>query len=103
RSADQRTVRPAGPGRFPGRHGTRGAGVLVTGRPDTDAAGPGREAADPGREAADRQRLETLRSEIEGHNRRYYIEDAPAIPDAQYDRLTARLPATGPAAADRAP
>ena len=65
----------------------------MTGRPDTDAAGPGREAADPGREAADRQRLETLRSEIEGHNRRYYIEDAPSISDAQYDRLMAELQA----------
>jgi DNA ligase (NAD+) len=45
------------------------------------------------RAAADRQRLEALRAEIESHNRRYYVEDAPSVSDAQYDRLMAELQA----------
>ncbi len=45
------------------------------------------------REAADRSRLETLRADIEAHNRRYYVEDAPSISDAQYDQLMAELQA----------
>ncbi len=38
-----------------------------------------------------RQELEQLRREIHFHNYRYYTLDAPEIPDAEYDRLLARL------------
>ncbi|WP_368647822.1 NAD-dependent DNA ligase LigA [Castellaniella ginsengisoli] len=54
---------------------------------------PGAGAAGQDREAADQRRLETLRTEIEAHNRRYYVEDAPSVSDAQYDRLMAELQA----------
>ncbi|MFH2047863.1 MAG: NAD-dependent DNA ligase LigA, partial [bacterium] len=37
------------------------------------------------------EELEKLRSEIEKHNRLYYIEDAPSISDADYDKLFDRL------------
>ncbi|HYW04658.1 MAG TPA: NAD-dependent DNA ligase LigA [Gammaproteobacteria bacterium] len=39
------------------------------------------------------ERIEALRREIEYHNRRYYVEDNPAIPDAEYDRLMRELEA----------
>jgi DNA ligase (NAD+) len=35
--------------------------------------------------------VERLRDELEEHNRRYYVEDAPTITDAQYDTLFRRL------------
>jgi len=44
--------------------------------------------------AADRRqslRAEALRREIERHNRLYYLEDAPAITDAEYDGLLREL------------
>jgi DNA ligase (NAD+) len=44
--------------------------------------------------AADRRqslRAEALRSEIERHNRLYYLQDAPEITDAEYDRLLREL------------
>ena len=34
-----------------------------------------------------RTRIETLRSQIAYHQKRYYDEDAPEISDAEYDRL----------------
>ena len=34
-------------------------------------------------------RIRQLREEIEGHNYRYYVLDAPSIPDAEYDKLFA--------------
>lgn len=37
------------------------------------------------------QRAQMLRVEIERHNYRYYVLDAPAIPDAEYDRLLREL------------
>ncbi|WP_115718143.1 NAD-dependent DNA ligase LigA [Gallaecimonas mangrovi] len=37
--------------------------------------------------------LETLRQRIDEHNYRYYVEDAPSIPDAEYDRLMRELQA----------
>lgn len=37
------------------------------------------------------RRLLQLRAEIEAHNQRYYVQDAPSISDAQYDRLMAEL------------
>ncbi len=40
-----------------------------------------------------RVRIETLRAEIERHNRLYYIEARPEIPDRDYDELLARLEA----------
>ncbi|MGA0584509.1 MAG: DNA ligase LigA-related protein, partial [Castellaniella sp.] len=58
----------------------------MTVRPEAGAAGLDREAAD-------RRRLDILRSDIEAHNRRYYVEDAPSISDAEYDRLMAELQA----------
>lgn len=58
----------------------------MTARPEAGAAGLDREAAD-------RRRLEILRADIEAHNRRYYVEDAPSISDAEYDRLMAELQA----------
>ncbi|HMB60056.1 MAG TPA: hypothetical protein VKN35_09095, partial [Xanthomonadales bacterium] len=36
-------------------------------------------------------RVAQLRSEIEGHNYRYYVLDQPSIPDAEYDRLLREL------------
>jgi DNA ligase (NAD+) len=38
-----------------------------------------------------RARVEALRREIERHNRLYYLEDAPEITDAEYDRLFQEL------------
>jgi len=38
-----------------------------------------------------RARAEALRESIERHNRLYYVEDAPQITDAEYDRLFAEL------------
>src|SRR4051812_13316768 len=39
------------------------------------------------------QRISALRAEIERHNRLYYVEDAPEITDAEYDRLFRELQA----------
>lgn len=36
-------------------------------------------------------RIETLRKEIDHHNRQYYVYDAPVIPDVEYDRLMREL------------
>lgn len=41
-----------------------------------------------------RARLESLRERIRHHGRRYYIEDAPEVSDAEYDGLYAELEAT---------
>ncbi len=46
-------------------------------------------AADP--LAADRRRIDFLVEEIDRHNRLYYLEDRPAISDAEYDRLLREL------------
>jgi DNA ligase (NAD+) len=35
--------------------------------------------------------VERLRREIDAHNRRYYVDDAPSVSDAEYDRLFRRL------------
>ncbi|HWD22740.1 MAG TPA: NAD-dependent DNA ligase LigA [Burkholderiales bacterium] len=40
---------------------------------------------------AARERAEALRAEIERHNRLYYVQDAPEITDAEYDRLFREL------------
>jgi DNA ligase (NAD+) len=37
------------------------------------------------------ERIRELRAEIEHHNRRYYVEDAPEISDSQYDQLFREL------------
>lgn len=37
------------------------------------------------------ERLDALRSEIEQHNHQYYVQDAPVISDAEYDRLMQEL------------
>jgi DNA ligase (NAD+) len=46
------------------------------------------EAAAP---ASAARRVEALRRDIEEHNYRYYVEDAPAISDAEYDALYREL------------
>ena len=38
-----------------------------------------------------RERIEALRERVRYHNRRYYIEDAPEISDAEYDTLYTEL------------
>lgn len=45
------------------------------------------------RAASVAQRIAALRSEIEYHNRQYYVYDAPVVPDAEYDRLMRELQA----------
>jgi len=37
------------------------------------------------------QRVDTLREQINYHNYRYYVLDAPEVPDAEYDRLMIEL------------
>jgi DNA ligase (NAD+) len=37
------------------------------------------------------KKVKTLRQEIERHNRRYYVEDAPEVTDAEYDALFREL------------
>ena len=39
------------------------------------------------------KKVQQLRATIERHNRRYYVEDAPEIPDAEYDALFRELQA----------
>ena len=39
------------------------------------------------------ERIQTLRTEIEQHNYRYYLLDNPTIPDAEYDKLLRELQA----------
>lgn len=39
------------------------------------------------------QRIDALRREIDKHNHHYYVEDAPLISDAEYDRLMQELSA----------
>ncbi len=36
-------------------------------------------------------RIKALRTEIDHHNRQYYVYDAPELPDAEYDRLLREL------------
>jgi DNA ligase (NAD+) len=43
------------------------------------------------REANIRGRIEKLREQVRYHNRRYYVEDAPEIGDAEYDALYREL------------
>ena len=38
-----------------------------------------------------RGRIEELREQLRYHNRRYHIEDAPEISDAEYDALAGEL------------
>ena len=38
-----------------------------------------------------RQRAEALRRDIEAHSHRYYVLDAPTIPDSEYDRMFREL------------
>ena len=37
------------------------------------------------------QKIQALSDELNQHNLRYYVDDAPSIPDAQYDRLMQEL------------
>ncbi len=43
------------------------------------------------RKSEDKQRLEELREQIDLHNYRYHVLDAPTIPDYEYDRLLVEL------------
>jgi DNA ligase (NAD+) len=45
------------------------------------------------KEADMRERIEALRERVRYHNRRYYIDDAPEISDAEYDALYKELEA----------
>jgi DNA ligase (NAD+) len=56
------------------------------------ARGPARPAADRVPAAA-AERARALRAELVEHNRRYYVEDAPSISDAEYDALFRELEA----------
>jgi DNA ligase (NAD+) len=38
-----------------------------------------------------RKRVEALRRELNHHNRKYYVENAPEISDAEYDRMMREL------------
>ena len=38
-----------------------------------------------------RRRVEALRRDIETHSHRYYVLDAPTIPDSEYDRMFREL------------
>ena len=38
-----------------------------------------------------KRRIDELRTEINGHNRRYYVENAPVISDFEYDMLMQEL------------
>src|SRR3989337_822407 len=40
-----------------------------------------------------RGRIEDLREQVRYHNRRYHVEDAPEISDAEYDAIYAELEA----------
>lgn len=42
-------------------------------------------------ESSVEQQLAALRREIDEHNHRYYVEDQPSVPDAEYDRLFQQL------------
>ncbi|MFZ4776758.1 MAG: DNA ligase LigA-related protein, partial [Terrimicrobiaceae bacterium] len=47
----------------------------------------------------DQERIQSLRREIEEHNRLYYVEAEPSVSDHEYDRLyneLARLEAEHP-------
>ena len=44
-----------------------------------------------GRESSDVSRIAQLRDEINFHNHRYHVLDDPVLPDAEYDKLLARL------------
>ncbi|MGD2119096.1 MAG: NAD-dependent DNA ligase LigA [Chromatiales bacterium] len=41
--------------------------------------------------SSDKQRILDLREQIDAHNYRYYVLDAPSIPDSEYDRLMREL------------
>jgi DNA ligase (NAD+) len=47
--------------------------------------------ADAAESSAAKQRVEELRAQISYHDERYYLHDAPEIPDAEYDELVAEL------------
>ena len=44
-------------------------------------------------QSGDRQRVAELREQLKEHDHRYYVLDAPLIPDAEYDRLFRELQA----------
>ncbi|MEM1440429.1 MAG: NAD-dependent DNA ligase LigA, partial [Pseudomonadota bacterium] len=45
----------------------------------------------PTPDSATRKKAAELAAEIETHNRAYYVDDAPVVPDAEYDRLLREL------------
>src|SRR5436190_22184661 len=51
----------------------------------------GADATDDHARAIASQRIDELRSEIREHNRRYYEEDDPSIPDSEWDALMVEL------------
>ncbi|VVE71057.1 DNA ligase (NAD(+)) LigA [Pandoraea anapnoica] len=57
----------------------------------TSVPGQGANAPTPADATAAAQRAAELRAELARHNRAYYEDDAPLIPDAEYDRLFGEL------------
>ncbi len=57
----------------------------------TSVPGPGANAHTAADATAAAQRADELRIELARHNRAYYEDDAPLIPDAEYDRLFGEL------------
>ena len=66
------------------------AALRIERNPTVTATAPHRRPSVPPAALA---RVRELRSVIEEHNRRYYDEDAPSIPDAEYDALFRELQA----------
>ncbi|WP_425596187.1 DNA ligase LigA-related protein, partial [Pandoraea apista] len=57
----------------------------------TSVPGQGANAPTAADATAAAQRAAELRIELARHNRAYYEDDAPLIPDAEYDRLFGEL------------
>ncbi len=59
--------------------------------PDAGTGAPADEPDEPDATAEIGARMARLRAEIEGHDQRYHVEDAPVIADADYDALVVEL------------
>ncbi|HWH01365.1 MAG TPA: NAD-dependent DNA ligase LigA [Pilimelia sp.] len=100
RDAGARNVAPRGAGprkaapRDAGPRGAPGPRALdAGGGADAPASGSGSEGVAPEPTAEARERHARLSEEITEHQYRYYVLDAPTIPDAEFDRLLRELEA----------
>ena len=59
--------------------------------PDASPAPEPTKPRPPGEESGERARYRSLVRELGEHDRRYYIDMAPVVPDAEYDRLYRQL------------